>query len=184
MTFDLEPGSAHPIGTTVYDEGVNFSLFSEAATEVMLLLFDGPVAIEPFQTVRLDPFRNKTFHFWHVFVRGCRPGTHYAFRLDGPADRSTGHRFNPNKVLVGPYARGICRELWSRADAVGPDDNLASSMRCAIVDLAAYDWEGDQPLKRPLRDSIIYEVHVGGFTRSPSSGVQRPGTFAGMIEKI
>jgi isoamylase len=182
--FIPEPGSAHPLGTTIYADGVNFSLFSEGATEVILLLFDRAPDIEPAQVIRLDPFQNKTFHFWHVFVRGCRPGIYYAFRVDGPADPSVGHRFSPNKVLISPYARGICRSLWKRADAVGPEDNLATSMRCAVVDTADYDWEGDRPLKRPIHESIIYEVHVGGFTRSPSAGVRHPGTFAGMIEKI
>ncbi len=184
LRFETEPGSAHPLGTTMYADGVNFSLFSEAATEVALLLFDGASAIEPAQVVRLDPFQNKTFHFWHVFVRGCRPGIYYAFRVDGPANPAAGHRFNPNKVLIGPYTRGISKSLWKRADAVGPDDNLATSMRCALVDPSNYDWQGDRPLKRPFHESVIYEVHVGGFTRSPSSGVRQPGTFAGMIEKI
>src|SRR5262249_54051709 len=162
----------------------NFSVFSEAATEVSLLLFDNPLAIEPLLVVRLDPFRNKTFHFWHVFVRGCRPGIYYALRFDGPADPAAGQRFNPNKVLISPFALSICRHLWRRADAVGPEDNLATSMRCVVVDPADYDWEGDQPLRRPFHESIVYEVHVGGFTRSPSAGVRHPGTFAGMIEKI
>jgi glycogen operon protein len=182
--FTTEPGSAHPAGVTVYAEGVNFSLFSQAATEVVLLLFDDPIAVEPIQIVRLDPFQNKTFHFWHVFVRGCGPGIFYGFRVDGPSDPSSGNRFNANKVLISPYARGISKDLWKRADAVGPRDNLATSMRCAIVDLAAYDWEGDKPLRRPIHESVIYEMHVGGFTRSPSARVSSPGTFAGLIEKI
>ena len=184
MEFITEPGSAHPLGTTVLADGVNFSLFSESATEVDVLLFDRVSAIEPAQVIRLDPFQNKTFHFWHVFVRGCRPGIYYALRVDGPVDPAAGHRFNPNKVLVGPYSRGISRDLWKRADAVGPGDNLATSMRCAVVDPADYDWEGDRPLRRPFHESIVYEMHVGGFTRSPSAGVRQPGTFAGMIEKI
>src|SRR5579872_2394425 len=182
--FSIEAGSAHPLGTTTYGDGVNFSLFSQDATEVVLLLFDRDTAIEPVQEIRLDPFRNKTFHFWHVFVRGCGPGTYFAFRVDGPFDPSAGQRFNPNKVLIGPDAKGISRRLWDRAAAAGPDDNLATSMRCAVVDLADYDWEGDRPLKRPIHASIIYEMHVGGFTRSPSAGVRHPGTFAGLIEKI
>jgi isoamylase len=182
--FETAAGSAHPLGITTCAEGVNFSLFSEAATEVVLLLFSSAAAVQPMQTIRLDPFCNKTFHFWHVFVRGCGPGTFYAFRIDGPADPAAGHRFNPNKVLIGPYARGISRHLWKRADAIGPQDNIATSMRCAIVDPSVYDWEGDEPLNRPIHEAIIYEAHVGGFTRSPAAGVAHPGTFAGMIEKI
>jgi glycogen operon protein len=182
--FEIEDGAPHPIGTTVYPDGVNFSLFSQNATEILLLLFDGVNAKEPLQTVRLDPYRNKTFHFWHVFLRGCGPGIFYAFRVDGPFDPSAGLRFNANKVLVGPYARGISRQLWSRANAASPDDNIATSMRCAIVDTSTYDWEGDAPLRRPIHDSIVYEMHVGGFTRSPTSGVAHRGTFAGVVEKI
>jgi isoamylase len=182
--FAIESGAAHPMGATVYPNGVNFSLFSQTATGVTLLLFDGPSAIEPVQVVQLDPFFNKTFHFWHVFVRDCGAGTFYAFRVDGPNDPAAGHRFNPNKVVIGPWAKGISRFLWKRADAVGPQDNLATSMRCAVVDLASYDWEGDQPLKRPIHESVIYEMHVGGFTRSPSAGVSHPGTFSGIVEKI
>src|SRR5438552_18932607 len=127
--FDTGPGVAHPLGITVSPAGVNFSVFSEAATEIALLLFDDPAAIEPVQVIRLDPFVNKTFHFWHVFVHGCGPGIFYALRVDGPWEPSAGHRFNPNKVLIGPYSRGISKILWKRADAVGPQDNLATSMR-------------------------------------------------------
>lgn len=182
--FNTEPGSAHPLGIAVRPDGVNFSLFSEAATDVLLLLFDAATAVEPMQTIRLDPFENKTFHFWHVFVRGCGPGTFYAFRIDGPNNPAAGHRFNANKVLISPYARGVCRDLWKRADAIGPADNVATALRCAIIDPAAYDWEGDHPLNRPMHASIIYEMHVGGFTRSPTAHVAHPGTFAGVIEKI
>ncbi len=182
--FATHAGAAHPMGATVYPDGVNFSLFSQTATGVTLLLFDGPLATEPVQTVQFDPFLNKTFHFWHAFVIGCGPGTFYAFRVEGPNEPDAGHRFNSSKVLIGPWARGISRALWKRADAVGPRDNLATSMRCAVVDLTAYDWEGDRPLKRPISESIIYEMHVGGFTRSPSAGVRHPGTFSGVIEKI
>jgi len=182
--FEVENGSAHPLGTTIYPDGVNFSLFSSAATDIVLLLFDGPVTVEPMQVVRFDPYRNKTFHFWHVFLRGNTAGVFYAFRIDGPYQPSAGHRFNANKVLIGPYARGISRRLWNRANAVGPDDNLATSMRCAVVDPRPYDWEGDRPLKRPIHESIIYEMHIGGFTRSPSSRVAHPGTYAGVVEKI
>jgi glycogen operon protein len=182
--FSTLPGSAHPLGVTASAEGVNLSIFSECATEVVLLLFDSTTATEPIQTIRLDPFQNKTFHFWHVFVLGCGPGMFYALRVDGPNDPASGHRFNPNKVLINPYSRGISKQLWSRFDAIGPHDNVATSMRCAIIDPSTYDWEGDRPLNLPIHESIIYEMHVGGFTRSASAGVQHPGTFAAMIEKI
>jgi isoamylase len=182
--FTTEPGSAHPFGVTTCREGVNFSLFSEGATEVVLLLFDASAPLEPIQTVRLDPFANKTFHFWHVFVRGCPTGMLYAFRIDGPDDPQNGERFNANKVLISPYARGVSKDLWKRSEAIGPHDNLAASLRGVVVDSSGYDWEGDRPLNRPIHESIIYELHVGGFTRSPSSGVTHPGTFAGLMEKI
>jgi len=139
--------------------------------------------VEPFQVIRFDPFVNKTFHFWHVYVRGLRPGAFYAFRVDGPADAGAGLRFNQNKVLIDPYARGNTNALWKRADACGPQDNLATSMRSVVIDTSDYDWEGDRPLCRPMEDTIIYEMHVRGFTRSPSSGVGHPGTFSGIIEK-
>src|SRR4051812_8704381 len=114
LTFTPEPGSAHPFGTTIHPDGVNFSIFSESATEMMLLLFDGPTAVEPAQVIRLNPFENRTFHFWHVFVRGCRPGIYYALRVDGPADPAAGHRFNANKVLIEPAAKSISKRLWKR----------------------------------------------------------------------
>ncbi len=182
--FVVEPGSPHPLGITTMPHGVNISIFSEGATEVVLLLFDTATAIDPVQIVRLDPFQHKTFHFWHVLLRGCGAGTFYAIRVDGPNDPAAGHRFNANKVLISPYARAISKQLWNRFDAIGAHDNVATSMRCAVIDSSTYDWEGDRPLNRPICDSIIYEVHVGGFTRSPTANVANPGTFAGMIEKI
>ena len=172
--FETAPGTPHPIGVRVGPDGVNFSMFSQAATGVVLLLFDGPDSTVPVQTCQLDPTLNKTFHFWHIFVRACTPGTYYAFRVDGPNNPAEGHRFNPSKVLINPYARGIARHLWQRSRAVGPGDNLDTSLRCVVVDPASYDWEGDRPLRRPIHESIIYEMHVGGFTRSSSSAATHP----------
>jgi glycogen operon protein len=97
---------------------------------------------------------------------------------------SAGDRFNPKKVLIDPYARGNTDTLWKRIDACGSDDNLATSMRSVVIDPSGYDWEGDQALNRPMEDTIIYELHASGFTKSPSSGVKHPGTFSGIIEKI
>jgi glycogen operon protein len=182
--FAIEPGSPHPLGGTLSAAGVNFSLFSGHATGVQLLLFAAHDALQPFQTIRLDPYINKSFHFWHVLVRELPAGTHYAYRVEGPSDPAAGHRFDPEKVLIDPYARGNTNEVWSRAAACRPGDNAATSMRSVVIDTSGYDWEGDQPLRRPMQDTIIYEMHVRGFTQSPGSRVANPGTFAGIIEKI
>ena len=182
--FSIEKGSAHPLGATVRADGVNFSLFSEHATGVELLLFDDHDDVEPFQTISLNPTVNKTFHFWHVFLKNAKPGLHYAIRVDGPDDPGAGHRFDRQKVLIEPYAKGNNKALWRRGDACKPGDNLGTSLRSVVIDTADYDWEGDQPLNRPLNETVIYELHVGGFTRSPSASAKNPGTFAGVIEKI
>ena len=182
--YPVEKGRPHPLGASISPEGVNFSLFSGNATGVELLLFESHDSPEPFQTIRLDPRVNKSFHFWHVFVRGLEPGVHYAYRVDGPWNPAAGHRFNRNKVLIDPYARGNTDTLWDRAAACGPEDNLASAMRSVVIDVSGYDWEGDRPLNRPMNETIIYEMHVRGFTQSPGSGVAYPGTFAGIVEKI
>jgi glycogen operon protein len=162
---------------------VNFSLASSSATGVELLLFSAYDSLEPFQAIRFDPYVNKTFHFWHVFVRDLNPGVHYAYRVDGRFD-SAGQRFNRNKVLIDPYARGNSDSLWDRGSGCTPEDNQKTSMRSVVIDASGYDWEGDKPLNRPMEDSIIYEAHVRGFTQSPTSNVRHPGTFAGLSEKI
>jgi isoamylase len=182
--YTIEKGRAHPLGATVTNEGVNFSLFSEHTTWVQLLIFDAHDDPEPVQVITFDPLVNKTFHFWHIFVRGLKPGMHYAYRVDGPRDMQDGHRFNPNKVILDPYGFGITNNLWVRSDACTPDDNVATSLRNVIIDLRDYNWEGDKPLNRLLNETVIYEMHVGGFTRSKTAKVRNPGTFKGIIEKI
>jgi isoamylase len=183
--YHAEPGSAHPLGATPDAEGVNFSVFADRATSIELLLFDDHDDPEPILTIELDPNTNKTFHFWHVYVRGLRPGMHYAYRVDGPNDvYGNGDHYNRNKVLLDPYARGNTDALWNRGDACGPDDNVAASMRSVIIDTSDYDWEGDRPINRPMSESVIYEMHVGGFTKSPTSDCKHPGTFLGVTERI
>jgi glycogen operon protein len=184
VSLAVEKGTSHPLGANPKLGGVNFSLFSGNAGGVELLLFDKHDSPEPYQVIRLDPSINKSFHFWHVFVRGLKPGAHYAYRVDGPYDPAAGHRFNKKKVLIDPYARGNTNSVWKRCDACGPNDNVATSMRSVVIDTADYEWEGDRPLNRPMEDTIIYEMHARGFTESPSSRVRYPGTFAGIVEKI
>ena len=179
------PGRPLPLGPTVDGEGVNFSIYCGQATGVELLLFDRHDSADPFQVITLQPELNCTFMFWHVYVLGLEPGYHYAYRVDGPHDvYGQGQRYNRNKVLIDPYARGISISLWNRAAACGPDDNLATALHGMVINTSGYDWEGDMPLRLPMTNTVIYELHVGGFTRSPSSGCRYPGTFAGVVEKI
>ena len=151
IPFPVEAGSPHPLGATPSPSGVNFSLASSNATGVELLLFSAHDSLEPFQTIRFDPYVNKTFHFWHTFVRGLKPGVHYAYRVDGPAD-SAGQRFNKNKVLIDPYSHGNSNSLWDRGSACTPEDNVRTSMRSVVIDPSGYDWEGDKPLNRPMAE--------------------------------
>jgi isoamylase len=187
MTFEysIEPGRSHPLGAVPEADGVNFSVFSQHATAVELLLFEKDEDRLPQQTIQLDPKIHKTFHFWHVYLKGLKPGAGYAYRVDGSHDlHAKGDRFDKDKILLDPYAKGNTKVLWNRLAACEPGDNLATSMRSVVIDLSDYDWEGDRPLNRPMNETIVYELHLRGFTRSPSSGCKYPGAFAGLIEKI
>jgi glycogen operon protein len=173
-----------PLGATIQPNGVSFSLYSGGATGVELLLFGAHDSPQPLQTIQLIPSKNKTFHFWHIFVKNLRVGTHYAFRVTGPSLPEAGLRYNHNKVLIDPYARGNTKTLWKRIDACNDSHNVVTSLRSVISDPEDYNWEGDKPLNRPIEDTIVYELHVRGFTKSPTSKVQQPGTFVGLTEKI
>ncbi|MFO0844659.1 MAG: glycogen debranching protein GlgX [Gemmataceae bacterium] len=180
-------GQSTPLGATVMDGGVNFSLFSRSASRVELLFFDGEDDGAPSRVVPVDPVVNRTYHYWHVFVPMVKPGQLYGYRVDGPSDPDKGRWFDPAKVLLDPYAKGVVvPRSYSREAARRPGDNAATAMKCVVVDPADYDWEGDAPLGRPSARTIIYEMHVRGFTRHPNSGVgqARRGTYAGLIEKI
>ena len=181
------PGRSFPLGATVVEGGVNFCVYSGRAKRLELLLFDGATDAEPAHVIRLDARTHRTYHYWHAFVPGLRPGQVYAYRAAGPFDPARGLRFDPAKVLLDPYARAVVvPDGYDRAAASRPGDNTAVAMRSVVVDPDAYDWEGDAPLRRPFATTVIYEMHVAGFTRHPSSGVAPAtrGTYAGMIEKI
>ncbi len=187
MSDGLEEGSSSPLGARPSRNGVNFSVFSRHATGVELLLFDGVDDTKAAHAVRLDPWANRTYHYWHVFVPHVRPGQLYGYRVEGPFNPSSGLRFDPTKVLLDPYGRGVMVPgTYGRDAARRPGDNTATAMKSVVVDVSAYDWEGDAPLQRPSSRTIVYEMHVRGFTRHPSSGVSEKtrGTFAGLIEKI
>jgi isoamylase len=179
-------GSA-PLGATVLEDGANFSLFSRRATGVELLLFDREDDVRPARIIPIDPATNRTYHYWHVIVPGVRAGQLYAYRVHGPYDPASGLRFDSSKLLLDPYGRGVVvPRNYSRDAARMAGDNCASAMKSVIVDPGAYDWEGDAPLRRPASRTIIYELHVRGFTRDPSSCLpeQTRGTYAGLIAKI
>ena len=180
-------GRSFPLGAAVLPGGVNFSLFSRRASEVNLLFFDREDDVHPSRVIPIDPATNRTYHYWHVFVPNVQPGQLYAYRVQGPSDPTNGLRFDPAKVLLDPYGRGVVvPKNYSREAARLEGDNAATAMKSVVVDPQAYDWEGDTPLCRPASRSIIYEMHVRGFTRHPNSGVSEKtrGTYAGLIEKI
>jgi glycogen operon protein len=182
-----EPGKSVPLGATPAPEGVNFSLFSRHAERVELLLFDHVEDAKPTRVIAIDPASHRTYHYWHALVPGLKAGQLYGYRVAGPSDPARGLRFDPGKVLLDPYGRAVAVPRgYDRAAAGRPGDNAATAMKSVVVDPAVYDWEGDAPPRRPFARTIVYEMHVRGFTRHPSSGVApgKRGTYAGLIEKI
>ncbi|MGC2108742.1 MAG: glycogen debranching protein GlgX [Candidatus Korobacteraceae bacterium] len=175
----VKRGVPLPLGASVHRHGVNFSIFSRYATSCTLVLF-GAGAKDPFVEFPLDPHRNRTGQVWHAFVEGLDAGIQYGYRFDmQPNPEPNVHRFDRSRVLLDPYAR-----VLSNGGAWGQYKPGTRPYRNNVVVENHFDWEHDQPLNRPLVDSVIYEMHVRSFTRHPSSGVANPGTFAGLIEKI
>ena len=180
-------GRTSPLGATVYRQGANFSVYSKHATGIELLLFDRADDARPSCVIRIDPVMNRTYHYWHVFVPDVKAGQIYGYRVSGAFDPASGMRFDNRKLLLDPYGVAVVvPQNYSRDAARQTGDNTASAMKSVVADPSAYDWEGDTPLHRPSSRTIIYEMHVRGFTRHPSSGVadNKRGTFAGLIEKI
>jgi len=183
----IKEGKSSPLGVTLSPEGVNFSVYSKHATGIELLLFDCVDDAQPARVIRINPSTNRTYHYWHVFVPGVKAGQIYGYRVEGQFDPRSGMRFDPDKVLIDPYGRAtVVPKNYSREAARKEGDNAAVAMKSVVVDPSAYNWEGDTPLNRPASRTIVYEMHVRGFTQDPSSGVaeKKRGTFAGLIEKI
>jgi len=184
---DILPGKSFPLGATVYPDGVNFCIFSKSCSAVELLLFDEPSAKKPARVIEFDPKKDQTANYWYIFIKDIKPGQIYGYRVYGPFDPEAGHRFDGTKILLDPYAKAVVGdETYDREAASHPGDNCGKALKGVVVDTSTYDWEEDQPLKIPYSRSIIYELHVGGFTRNPNSGVapEKRGTYAGLIEKI
>ncbi len=185
--IDGTRGNSFPLGATVAHGGVNFSVYSKNAEAVELLLFEHAEDSGPSRTMLLDPRKNRTYHYWHVFVPYIGPGQIYAYRVHGPNEPERGMRFDAGKVLLDPYGRAVVVPgKYSRLLASRPGDNSGAAMKSVVADPRSYDWEGDLPMKKPFTRTIIYEMHVRGFTANPNSGVpaEKRGTYAGLIEKI
>ena len=185
--MEISAGECRKLGVTVTPDGVNFCVFSKNATGIDLLLFSEIDSDHPSKIISLSPQKNRTFYYWHIFIKGLKPGQLYGFRVYGPWAPKKGMRFNPAKVLLDPYSRAVVdNHVYDREAACGKNDNIASCMKSVIAPNNSYDWEGDTPLHHSLGETIIYEMHVGGFTLHENSGVtpEKKGTYAGLIEKI
>ncbi len=195
---EIQAGNPLPIGGAHQQgRGVNFVLFSRHATGVRLEFYRKSDDSSPSRFIDFDPVRHRTGDIWHVWVPAIPTGQLYGYRIEGPYRPEEGHRFNPHKLLLDPYARAIAWvENWDFLAARGYDssssltdlsystfDNAGTTPKCVFTG-DHFDWEMDSPPKHSASDTVIYETHVRGFTIHPSSGVAHPGTFAGLTEKI
>ena len=180
-------GRSHPLGATPVPGGVNFSVYSRDSSKVELLFFDREEDGRPTRVIPFDPAFNRSYHYWHLFVPGATPGQIYGFRVHGSFKPEHGLRLDPAKLLLDPYSRSVVvPKDYQRIDAGKEGDNADRAMKSVVVDPGAYDWEGDTPLRYPSSRTIIYEMHVRGFTAHESSGVadSKRGTYLGLTEKI
>ena len=180
-------GRSFPLGATICQGGVNFSVYSKHAVRVQLLFFDDVEDDIPARIIELDPLKNRTFHYWHTCIPGIQPGQLYGYRVYGPYLPDLGHRYNSDQLLIDPYGRSVAiPSNYDRKARAYPGSGTASAMKSVFVNPLIYDWEEDRPLHRPFNQTVIYEMHVGGFTRHSNSGIDpyKRGTYAGLIEKI
>ena len=176
------PGKPLNDGACVLRGGVNFSVFSANGTQVYLELFKNAGDSKPWRTIALDPKINRTGDIWHVFVSGLKAGALYLYRVDGPDCPEEGMRFNSKKYLFDPKAKAFTEgSAFKNMDNAG-DVPLAKMPKCIVIDDDSYEWNGDRQLEIPLNKTIIYEMHLKGFTASGS--VSHPGTYRGAVEKI
>jgi glycogen operon protein len=166
-----------PYGAILSDEGVQFVVFSRSATAMRVLLYQRVGDRDPTEIIEMNPETDRWGDIWSIFVPGLAAGQLYHYQVDGPHDVRHGHRFDPTARLIDPYAKALAG-YFQRSD-----DGIIRPPKCVVVD-EAYDWEGDRHLKRPLAETVIYEMHVRGFTRSATSQVEHPGTYLGVVEKI
>ena len=186
------PGRPYPLGATWDGEGVNFALFSEHAEKVELCLFDSAAG----RAVQRITLAEQTDQVWHCYLPEARPGLLYGYRVSGPYEPGRGHRFNPGKLLLDPYAKDIVGKLhWSDAHfgyrvghrladlSFDRRDGARGMLRCRVVD-PAFTWSEDRPPRTPWHDTVIYELHVRGFTiLHPEVPPDLRGTYSGLATR-
>ena len=166
-----------PYGAVMHDQGVQFVIFSRNATEMRLLLYDDVGDLEPAEVIVFNPNHDRWGDIWSIFVPGLGAGQLYHFQCDGPFDPRRGMRFDPKARLIDPYAKALAGEFQTSKDGI------VRPPKCVVVD-DYFDWEDDRHINHDISQSVIYEMHVKGFTKDPSSGVEHPGTYLGVIDKI
>ncbi|MBN2581107.1 MAG: glycogen debranching protein GlgX [Pirellulales bacterium] len=166
-----------PYGAILHDGGVQFVVFSRRATAMRVLLYEKVNDREPSQIIDFDRDLNRWGDIWSIFVPGVGPGQLYHYQADGPHEPERGNRFDPKARLIDPYAKALAGEFLPATDGI------LRPPKCVVVG-DQFDWQGDRHLRRSLHETIIYELHVRGFTKSRSGKVEHPGTYAGIIEKI
>ncbi|TWU46742.1 glycogen debranching protein GlgX [Rubripirellula reticaptiva] len=166
-----------PFGATIQDTGVQFSVFSRSATAMRLLLYNNVNDREPAEVIDFDRNTDRWGDVWSLHVPNLAEGQLYHFQASGPWAPEIGHRFDSTARLIDPYAQALAGEYQKCADGV------VRPPKCVVVD-GAFDWEGDRHLRRDVSESVIYEMHVKGFTKSKTAKVKCPGTYLGVIEKI
>jgi glycogen operon protein len=195
--FVVETGKALPLGAVPTERGVNFAIFSRHAKSMSLLLFESGKPGSAFEEIKLGDLKNRTGDIWHCHIKGLKAGAFYLYRADGPYVPERGLRFNSNKALIDPYTKALTDlSAWDQGTSLAYNpgksssdlsysykDDAALKPRCIVVD-DSFDWQGDTPLNYPLRFCVLYETHVRGLTMNANSGVEHPGTYRGVIEKI
>jgi len=167
-----------PYGAVVRERGVQFVVFSRHATAMRLLLYDRPTDRKPAEIISFQADRDRLGDMWSILAEGIGPGQLYHLQADGPFDARAGHRFDGTARLIDPYAKALAGEFMAG------DNGEIVPPKCVVIDDEEFDWRGDRHLKRSLSESVIYELHVRGFTRDRSSGSEHPGTYLGVIDKI
>ncbi|MDR3272180.1 MAG: isoamylase [Flavobacteriaceae bacterium] len=182
MNYSTKIGKPTPLGASIRDGGVNFSLFSPFSTRVQLLLFKDIEDTDPI-VIELT-LRNKSYYYWHVFVEGIGANQIYGFRVDG-SNKSNRRRFDFSKVLVDPYAKAVVGKHSRRMASQYGKDNIDCCYKSAVIN-SEFDWQDCEQVQKPTRKLIIYEMHVGAFTKNKNSGLSDKlcGTYRGLIEKI